>query len=355
MRLLYVILSVIPVFLSFAASAQQGLLGEYYNGTNFQTKVMSRVDAQINFNWYRISPAPGMNSTDYSIRWRGRLLAPKSGKYTFTAKVDDGIRVWVGGTKVMDAWGPHDSENFSGSINLEANQYYDLKVDYFNGIFEGEIQLLWILPGEGNALTNFFSSPAKPVDAKYLYQPAVSKPANPASKPPAAKPENKAAKKTTPPKKTSPSKPKPTKPATNSQPSSDIPKPPAPAAIPPEVKAKQRQLELKYIYFERSKDIILPDSRATLDDWVIFLQQQRPDAIIDISGHTDDLGNDAKNQDLSEKRAQIVANYLVEHGLDKSRIRTKGYGGAKPIYVNPATEGNRALNRRVEIRVKPNK
>ncbi|HRI58110.1 MAG TPA: OmpA family protein, partial [Saprospiraceae bacterium] len=67
---------------------------------------------------------------------------------------------------------------------------------------------------------------------------------------------------------------------------------------------------------------------------------------------TDDLGNDEKNQVLSEQRAQIVADYLIAHGLDKSRIRTKGYGGTKPIYVNPATENERALNRRVEIRAK---
>lgn len=333
-----------------ALFAQNGLLGEYYNGTNFETKVMSRVDPKIDFNWDRVSPAAGMNSNDYSIRWTGRLLIPKSGKYTFSAKVDDGIRVWVGGTKVIDAWGLHDSENFSGSITLEANKYYDLKVEYFNGIFEGEIQLLWVLPGEGNVLTDLFSSSAKPVDAKYFSQPVASKPANPAPKPSVTKPENKPAKKTTPPKKTTSSKPKQTAPATTTKPPvAETPK--LPAATSPEVKAKQRALELKYIYFERSKDIILPDSKATLDDWVTFLQQQ-PEAAIDIAGHTDDLGNAGKNQVLSEQRAQIVADYLVTHGLDKSRIRTKGYGGTKPIYVNPATEKDRALNRRVEIRVK---
>ena len=121
-------------------------------------------------------------------RWTGRLLAPKSGKYTFSAKVDDGIRVWVGGTKVIDAWALHDSENFSGSITLEANKHYNLKVEYFNGIFEGEIQLLWVPPGEGNALTDLFSSSAKPVDAKYFSQPVTSKPANPVPKPSGTKP-----------------------------------------------------------------------------------------------------------------------------------------------------------------------
>ena len=49
---------------------------------------------------------------------------------------------------------------------------------------------------------------------------------------------------------------------------------------------------------------------------------------------------------------KIVADYLAARGLDKSRIRTKGYGGTKPIYVNPATEKERALNRRVEIKAR---
>jgi len=336
------------VFLAvFQLSAQQGLTGEYFNGTNFERKVMTRTDAKIDFNWYRVSPAAGMNSTDYSIRWTGRLLAPKSGKYTFSAKVDDGIRVWVGGQKVIDAWGLHDSENFSGSITLEANKQYDLKVEYFNGIFEGEITLLWTLPGE----SSWFGSSAKPVEAKYFSQPVVSKPAPPIPKPILAKPENKPVKKTTPPKKTTPAKSKPT-PEKKPQPVAEKPKPATPSAVDaPAMKAKQRELELKYIYFVKSKDVILPESQRTLNDWVTFLQQ-KPEATIDIIGHTDDLGNAEKNQILSEQRAQIVADYLVTQGLDKSRIRTKGYGGTKPIYVNPATEKERALNRRVEIKAR---
>lgn len=343
MRWAQIITTLAWMLFFFPSNAQSGLLGEYFNGTNFDKKIMSRVDSKIDFTWDRVPPTAGMNASDYSIRWTGRLLAPKSGKYVFSARVDDGIRVWVNGNRIIDAWGPHDMGAYSGSVMLEANKTYDLKVEYYNGIYEGEIQLLWVMPEASGAS-------ARPVEAKYFSQPGTGKPAVPTPKPSVTKPEKKPEKKKNPPKKTTPPKPKPTEPAAT-KPATETPKPQPPPVVTPEMKAQQRALELKYIYFVKSKDIILPDSKATLDDWVTFLKQ-KPDATIDIAGHTDDLGNDEKNQVLSEQRAQIVADYLIAHGLDKSRIRTKGYGGTKPIYVNPATENERALNRRVEIRAK---
>lgn len=330
--------------------AQQGLRGEYYNGTNFETKVTSRIDRAIDFDWpLNVSPAAGVNASFFSARWTGKLQPPKSGKYTFSARVDDGIRVWVGGKKVIDAWDLHDSESFSGSIELAANQQYDLKVEYFNDIYEGEIHLLWVMPGESNAIIDLFKSPAKPVDAKYFAQPAQSKPVE---KPAAPKPLPK--------KKTASSNPaqKKARPKTEQKtqqpaekPASAPPAATSPAVPPAELAKKQRELELKPVYFVQSKDEILPTSKTTLDDWVAFLQQ-KTDAVIYVKGHTDDMGNAVKNQELSEKRAKLVAEYLVAHGLGKERIQTKGYGSTQPVFVNPATEKERALNRRVEIRVK---
>ena len=79
----------------YALFAQQGLKGEYYNGTNFDTYVTTRIDNGINFDYRDQSPAPGVNTTHYSIRWTGKIFAPQSGKYTFYVFADDGIRMWV--------------------------------------------------------------------------------------------------------------------------------------------------------------------------------------------------------------------------------------------------------------------
>lgn len=74
--------------------------------------------------------------------------------------------------------------------------------------------------------------------------------------------------------------------------------------------------------------------------------------IIDVSGHTDSDGSDAYNQQLSERRAASVANYLVAQNLRPERFQVLGLGESRPIASNN-TEDGKALNRRVEIRIEP--
>ena len=69
---------------------------------------------------------------------------------------------------------------------------------------------------------------------------------------------------------------------------------------------------------------------------------------VEIQGHTDNVGKDASNQTLSENRAAAVMEYLAQHGADKKRIKSKGYGKKKPITTNDTDDG-RQKNRRVEF------
>lgn len=71
---------------------------------------------------------------------------------------------------------------------------------------------------------------------------------------------------------------------------------------------------------------------------------------IEVSGHTDNVGNKSYNQELSQKRAQSVVNYLTENGISKCRLIAKGYGMDKPVADNETEEG-RAENRRVEFTI----
>ena len=96
---------------------------------------------------------------------------------------------------------------------------------------------------------------------------------------------------------------------------------------------------------------IQPQFQATLNEVAQTLDAY-PSTIIDVLGHTDSVGSDAYNQQLSEQRAQAVANYLVSRGVDPARIATRGHGESMPIADN-ATEAGRAANRRVEIKVVP--
>ena len=71
---------------------------------------------------------------------------------------------------------------------------------------------------------------------------------------------------------------------------------------------------------------------------------------IEISGHTDNQGGEAYNQKLSENRAKSVFEYLLNNGIDKSRLSYKGYGEEKPVDSNDTEEG-RANNRRTEFKI----
>ena len=78
------------------------------------------------------------------------------------------------------------------------------------------------------------------------------------------------------------------------------------------------------------------------------------DTNILIEGHTDNTGEDAYNQKLSENRAASVESYLITQGIKNSRVTTKGYGESQPLDANE-TEAGRQKNRRVEVAIYANK
>ena len=114
------------------------------------------------------------------------------------------------------------------------------------------------------------------------------------------------------------------------------------------LKAKTK-LELKAITFEYNSDELKNTSFAELDR-VVELLRENDQLRIEIAAHTDDKGTDAYNMKLSERRAQSVLAYLNEKGLPSERLVAKGYGETAPRVAND-TDENRALNRRVELRI----
>jgi len=108
-------------------------------------------------------------------------------------------------------------------------------------------------------------------------------------------------------------------------------------------------VRLNNIFFEFAKATLKPESFPELDRTVKFLKENKT-LELEIAGHTDNVGSDATNLKLSQERAQSVVTYLVEHGIDKTRLIAKGYGESRPIAFNN-TEAGRAKNRRVEFKV----
>lgn len=109
------------------------------------------------------------------------------------------------------------------------------------------------------------------------------------------------------------------------------------------------KVTLKNIYFDFNKATIrLPQSKEALDAAAKILNDN-PTIRVEIQGHTDNVGSDSYNQQLSEKRAWSVVNHLVQnYGIAASRLTAVGYGEAQPVADN-STEAGRALNRRVEF------
>ncbi|MCX6267051.1 MAG: OmpA family protein [Bacteroidetes bacterium] len=102
-----------------------------------------------------------------------------------------------------------------------------------------------------------------------------------------------------------------------------------------------------YINFETGKSDIKPESQPIIDQLAAMLKQN-PTLKVSIEGHTDNVGGDIANQQLSESRAKSVMNALISQDIDVSRFKSKGWGQSKPIADNNTEEG-RAKNRRVEI------
>jgi len=108
-------------------------------------------------------------------------------------------------------------------------------------------------------------------------------------------------------------------------------------------------LDSNAIQFEFNKAVLLSMNRELLSRIAGILLTSKGYSI-KVHGHTDDVGSDAYNQELSEKRAQAVRDYLVQAGISPEIITTKGYGKSKPLLA-AKTPDARAKNRRVEVEI----
>ncbi len=106
---------------------------------------------------------------------------------------------------------------------------------------------------------------------------------------------------------------------------------------------------LEPIQFDTAKSTIKAVSFPILDE-VVALMNSRKDLNVGVYGHTDSVGSDAMNLQLSKDRAAACVTYLVKHGITASRLQSEGFGETKPITTNETPEG-RAKNRRTEFKV----
>jgi len=116
---------------------------------------------------------------------------------------------------------------------------------------------------------------------------------------------------------------------------------------PVEVVKTDSLIVLSEVLFAVNSYKLRPELYPKLDSIAGFLQKN-PSTRIEISGHTDSTGKEPHNLKLSENRADAVAEYIVDKGVETSRVSFNGYGSSKPIASND-NEAGRRKNRRVEI------
>lgn len=126
--------------------AVHGFRAEYFTNPDLSgSPAFVRVDDSINLN----SPqpaAPDFPTTDFSVRWTGKLTVPASGDYTFTFTGDDGYRVYIGNKMLIDNWVNEPATANSCHAELEAGKVYDLRVDYFQGSGDFVAHMDWTPP-----------------------------------------------------------------------------------------------------------------------------------------------------------------------------------------------------------------
>jgi hypothetical protein len=121
-----------------------GLTARYYNETDLMNGLqVVRTDPTLDFDWHDHSPDPTIEPDTFSARWTGQIEALYTEMYTFTTTSDDGIRVWVNGTPVIDNWTDHAPTDDSGSIALAAGQKVDIKVEYYESAGGAVAKLFW--------------------------------------------------------------------------------------------------------------------------------------------------------------------------------------------------------------------
>ena len=318
---------------------QGTLKAEYYNGTDFEAYVGEQTVSKIDFYWDRYPPMDGVYPNSCSVRYTGQLKSPRSGSIAFTARVDDGIRVWINDTLLINNWRLNDHGFAESNLYMEANIKYDLKIEYFNALNEAELRLLWKLPEDPNQywISKWWNGDNPVViPAEYFSEPIEKEVV--IEEEPAIEPEPDLVAK-------SPAKPK-VKPK---------PKTPAPkkesiiiAPAKPVVKAYEEYIP-KNIEFDRAQSEILSVSYADLDKLAAFLEQN-PIRKIKIEGHTDNVGDAKKNLALSERRAKAVAAYLIKQRVQPEQIvSAMGYGGSQPLVKSDGKKKYHPENRRVEF------
>src|SRR4051794_39937261 len=124
-----------------------GLSATYFQNSDFTGGYVERVDPAVNFSLSsNSSPVPRIKPGTFSVRWDGLVKPDFSETYTFSVRNNDGVRLWVNGQLIIDAWKASARATHTGTIGLRAHHLYDIRLEYFDGTRAPGIDLKWSSP-----------------------------------------------------------------------------------------------------------------------------------------------------------------------------------------------------------------
>lgn len=154
-----------------ASGSSNGLVGNYYHtelGSDFGTGnldgitaseltqsgfMVQRTDAAIDFDWSGIPPGPyGISNILYTVEWNGWIRPQYTELYTFKTLTDDGVRLFIDDTLLIDRWVFQGPASYTGQIRLVAGRFYRLKYQYFQGVGGAIVQFYWSSPSQPEKL-----------------------------------------------------------------------------------------------------------------------------------------------------------------------------------------------------------
>ena len=140
----------------FISSDRTGLTAKYYNNINLSgSPALTRIDPQIYFSLdgSNASPAPGVINSDYfSVKWTGKIVPPVTGTYEFCTSTDDGVRLSINGTLLIDQWIPQAETQWCETIPLTQNQPVTIEMDFYDAEEEAVAKLFWSYPGQSQTI-----------------------------------------------------------------------------------------------------------------------------------------------------------------------------------------------------------
>ena len=129
------------------AASASGWRGSYFANPSLSGEpALVRLDSTIDFDWGEKAPATNLPADGFSVRWTADLRANFSEPYIFSVTSNDGARLWLDGRLLIDDWTDHVSRESTGTVTLEAGRWYQITLEYYEGVREAAVRLAYSSP-----------------------------------------------------------------------------------------------------------------------------------------------------------------------------------------------------------------